>query len=342
MKSRWRAAAFLVVLCVSAGLGLFWHESASGFGPVNPAELHPDLRIGVYTQQPDVPIRIETELRASSGKNVLTVFVNAPKDAEVLLLSSRQDAAFPDQARTLFRPLSTATNDNADYHFYLQAGSSLEPPIEDERGYAVASFQMPDDSFTSSDHRITARMPFVAEFQDATHYQPGAATTNDGTIALDPTLTDPAKISSRSVDDYKVGASAVTSLYWNPQHLTTVQTLLGIGERLPGWDIIDTPTTGVSESGDYVWTGSYGMSAVLSATDRGLEEQRSNYEFLSGIALASGFAALVALIQEGKDVWPGWRRRRLRPATPLALRQRVQPNTDDGRTTLRLAKRWKN
>ncbi len=31
----------------------------------------------------------------------------------------------------------------------------------------------------------------------------------------------------------------VDNLYWNPEHLTTVESLAGIGELLPGWDIAD-------------------------------------------------------------------------------------------------------
>jgi hypothetical protein len=46
------------------------------------------------------------------------------------------------------------------------------------------------------------------------------------------------------------------------------------------------------------WRGGAGLGAVFTATAGGAGDERARYSFLSGIALATAAAALIALLQE--------------------------------------------
>src|SRR5207247_2481884 len=109
-------------------------------------------------------------------------------------------------------------------------------------------------------------------------------------------------------------AAQFTELFWQPEKLTTTETIEGLGE-LPNarLDVV-APFNGAATSDRFSWTGSYGLSGVLVATDRGLQDKLANDEFLSGVALATSAAAVVALVQEGSDRirWP-WTKRQPSP-----------------------------
>jgi hypothetical protein len=78
-----------------------------------------------------------------------------------------------------------------------------------------------------------------------------------------------------------------------------------------------------------VWTGSYGLSPQLSATDRDVEASRSHEEFYAGIAFAVAASALVALMQELPDRWL-WGNR---PAHVHTVANRPTQPSGEGNTT---------
>lgn len=94
------------------------------------------------------------------------------------------------------------------------------------------------------------------------------------------------------------------NLYWNPEKLITEERVVGIGEKISGWNISDTPANGISGGGDYIWQGDYGLAGTLTAINPSAAESRASDEFYSGIALATAAAALIALLQEFKDALP--------------------------------------
>ena len=306
MKSKWRGYALVAIFLISVGAGLIWHFASSGLEAGNSADSGPPFLLGVYTQSPKQPIKIELDLYYNARGTFVDVFLNAPPNDNILVLSTQQDVALGKDKPPSFKKLHHSDGP-VNYFYYSQATGG--PPLpQDQRGYVIASFKVPNSTLISKPDEVMARLPLVGPYEDATQYQPEAAIINtDAGVYLNPTLNARHKISDRTPAHYTIldqPGSTVRNLYWNPEKLITEERVVGIGEKISGWNISDTPANGISGAGDYIWQGDYGLAGTLTAINPSAEESRASDEFYSGIALATAAAALIALLQEFKDVLP--------------------------------------
>jgi hypothetical protein len=194
-------------------------------------------------------------------------------------------------------------------------------PMNGGAGATFAEFLLPDDTFpTPALAAVQARLPAIgidesgwgalgdaplAYAQDGFHANP------NGPPSL---FTSSNKFVHDKPEEYTVPSGAkVQTLYWEPKTLVTTETIPDIADLVPLDTIqVNTPSTGTLQGRDFVWSGSFGLSAALLATNRSMADKRARNDFLSGVFLATSAAALIALIQEAPDQWPWrwWRRRR--------------------------------
>jgi hypothetical protein len=306
MKSKWRAYALVAIFLISVAAGLIWHFASRGLGESTSADSGPPFLLGVYTQSPRQPIKIELDLYYNSSGTFVDVFLNAPPNDNILVLGTQQDVSLGKDKPSSFKRLYHS-NGSANYDYYSQATGGSPLP-QDQRGYVIASFKVPDSTLTNKPEEVIAHLPLVGQDEDSTQYMPAAATINtDAGIYLNPTLRAGRKISDRTPAHYFIPdqpGSTVRNLYWNPEKLITEERVVGIGEKISGWNISDTPANGISGGGDYIWQGDYGLAGTLTAINPSAAESRASDEFYSGIALATAAAALIALLQEFKDTLP--------------------------------------
>jgi hypothetical protein len=304
MKSKWRGYALAAILFISVAAGLTWHFQSKGSGEADSSNSGPPFLLGVYTESPNEPIRLEVDLYYNDSGTFVDVLLNAPPGDQIALLSTQQDTIQGGREQHVFKAIPSPSGQDDYYRYYDLA--SGEPAITvDPRGYGVATFRVPNSTVTVGSDQVTARLPLVGQYEDDTDYRPEAAILDDGpALHLNPTLKPSYQISDQTPSHYKVAdpsSSPVTNLYWNPAHLTTVERVLGVGQEISGWNISSTPSNGTSDAGNYVWQGDYGLAGNLSAINPTTAETRDFEEFLSGIALATAAAALIALLQECKD-----------------------------------------
>src|SRR5262249_32254289 len=150
---------------------------------------------GIYTQSPKQPIKIQLNLYYNTSGTFVDVFLNAPADDKVLLLSSQPDAPQGKENNRAFKKLHYRAGPETYYSYYDQEiGGSPLP--EDQRGYVIATFRVPRSTLTVKPEEVIARLPLVGQGEDATQYTPAAATINtDAEIYLNPALRARRKIS---------------------------------------------------------------------------------------------------------------------------------------------------
>lgn len=298
MRSRWRAILFALIAggSILAGVGFqiaAHHGDQSDDAVVNP------LRIGVWTDTPSAPIRVEIQLFHGQDKStVAAVFLSSPGAQRVLITSS-----MPGNHFRKLNP-SVQLSGYLPYYEYFTQGSIQT--AADERGLEIAEYKMPSNVFESDASRTVIKMPTIAAYEDSTQYIPAYAT-----VVSDPAGAPYGNISVKSNKfvgsrdpTHWIARGAPTApykLFWNPQHLTTVESAQGLYPLTNLIVNVNEPANGIATADTYQWTGSYGLIGSLQAESRSDQEQRSNDEFYSGLAFATGAAALVALIQEGPD-----------------------------------------
>jgi hypothetical protein len=92
-------------------------------------------------------------------------------------------------------------------------------------------------------------------------------------------------------------------LLWEPDSLNARVQLQGVAEYLRDAHIDGVaPSSGTLVGDNFVWTADYGITPFVSATKSDKIERRSTLEFYSGVALGLAAAALLALLQEFRDV----------------------------------------
>ena len=316
MKSKWRAYALAVILLISVAAGLSWHYQSKDLGQANSANSGPPFLLGIYTDSPSEPISLDLNLYNNAGGTFVEVFLNAPSNDSIILVSTQQDVGQAYGPQPSFKQLFFKNGPASYYSYYkLISGNSLETGDP----YGVGFFKVPDSTFIVNHDEVAAQMPLIGQYQSDSQYTPQAATlaTTEG-IYLAPTLESGYEVSDRNPSDYSVLSlpyAPVKDLYWNPEHLSTEEQVLGVGRQISGWNISATPPNGISDAGNYVWQGDYGLAGLLTAINPTVLDSRDSDEFLSGIALATGAAALIALLQECKD--------------ELRFRKKKEPESDD-------------
>ena len=319
MKSRWRAGAFAAVAVISAVAGLLWHAGADRPTKLD-ASPQPPLRLGIYESDHKVPLDVHLDI-TSQGPGwqvqvLLTFEARRPTPVNLILTSNTPPN--PDA-----RPIQLPTG-----HGGTAADRYLVPVFDGDQdddaafvNVPVATFTLSRDDVSRTSDVIKAQLPSIATGEDNSLSQPlfgligtaGARTEPDGEhlFGRSQMQWDAASSFDGSDLDWDLtGGRPFAVRYFQPQHLTTTETLAGLGDQLSDSDIrVDIPSNGLIDSAGFIWQGSYGLSPRLLAVSRSSEDRQDQEEFLSGIALATAAAATVALIQEGSDTW-SWRRRR--------------------------------
>jgi hypothetical protein len=250
-----------------------------------------------------------------------------PGSGKVVLTSTMRDVESDGQ-----RLFNEKIADTQNVEMWASDPLEGEPPIKDPRGAVIATFELPDDSFSMpSVTAVQARLPAIApnEWGLGTEYPSPLVWAGDGYHAYPDVPSDNPTVSVFDKPrQYSVPSGAkVVALYWEPETLVTTEVLDDVADFIPLDTIqLNSPSTGNVQGQDFVWTGSFGLSAALLATNRGLEQRHLRNDFLSGVFLATSVAALIALIQETPDAWP-WRWRR-RPRTRKSAEEiDVEPPT---------------
>ncbi|MGH3162187.1 MAG: hypothetical protein ACRDOC_09915 [Streptosporangiaceae bacterium] len=332
MKSKWRAYALAGIFLFFAIAGLILHLASRGFGEDASAGSGPPFLLGIYTQSPSQPIRIGVELYYNHDGTFVDVFLNALPRDNVIMLSTQQDIG-QGKEKSRFKKLNHPSGPESYYRYYAKATG--EPVLSgDQRGYVVATFKVPASTLTIKPHEIFARLPLVGQDEDATQYVPTvAAADTEQEMYLNPTLRPGYNISDRTPSHYRISnqiGTAVQNLYWNPENLITEERILGVGERISGWNISDSPSGGLVDAGNFIWRGDYGLAGLLTAIDPSAAGSRDADEFFSGIALATAAAALIALLQECKDQYPF--RKPQRPRILKNPQRNVRPRSRNQRS----------
>jgi hypothetical protein len=100
------------------------------------------------------------------------------------------------------------------------------------------------------------------------------------------------------VDD---NGKPMQALFYPPATLSASEILDNGADAVSDSDVLtDLPASSASNHA-LVWQGSFGLSPVLRAVPRSTEETEKSDDFLSGVALATGAAGLVAFVQEAPD-----------------------------------------
>ena len=118
MKSKWRTYALAAIFLIFAAAGLILHLVSKGFGEDNSATSGPPFLLGIYTQSPSQPIRINLELYNNGSSTVVDVFLNAPLSDNLLVLSTQQDLSLGKGESPSFRRLPNRNGSDSSYDYY--------------------------------------------------------------------------------------------------------------------------------------------------------------------------------------------------------------------------------
>lgn len=309
MRGKWLVWALAAICLVSVAAGIITQRMSKDTEAPDSGNNSPPFFIAVYTQSPEKAIGLELDLYrdVDSGITLVDLYLSAPADDDVTLLASQQDTADDVGKSPSFAKLeNTAGTD--PYSYYLDIPNGAQPSVAGQLGKKVATFKVAASSLIEEYQEVVARLPLVGQSESSSQFWPAAATagTTSG-IYLSPILGLNYKLSDRTPSHYQlpdITGSTAKRLYWNPERLSTVERVLGVSQMISGWNISDTPSNGVSEAGDYMWQGDYGLAGSLTAVSPSAVHDHDNDEFLSGIAWATGAAAFIALLQECREGFP--------------------------------------
>lgn len=307
MRSWWRSCTFVLILLTASILGFAAHRAAEPEDRL--AFRGPPVSIDVYTEDPDQKINltatvnhiIEEAHNGQPAKDRFVIMVEVNGDASgLLLVSSTQDS---EGDGILYRPVTYFGR--PAFAYYVGHAGDGNRRVADGHSLSVGWFDMPEEDVTSTADGLTANMPALAPAESGNLSYPlfgiSDALDNDAKLVQVDGATLP-QDAFGSRDPTKFGFKKGAALFWEPNHLTTEERLSNVGYEMGDATVdVNLPATGTLQGNDFVWSGQLGLSPELSTTKRSAATRRSLYEFYSGIALASGAAALLALIQEGKD-----------------------------------------
>jgi hypothetical protein len=320
MKSRWRSFSFGVVVIVSMIAGLLWHKwAAAPTDEVQPTYT-PNLRVEVYSSEPDTVLNVmldvaiwdlQDDYRVENGHAYLKI--EPPAKGDVLVLVSSPKAI----TNSRFVELAEQPGTSSALYGLLVSSSNLKAagnraPAALNLGY----FEIPRESFVLTKDLFSARLPVVGGDELVVNDRPQFGIGETGRhdiLSIRQVNYFPSKLNSAKNKPNRWTVEAgepAKEVFWKPGHLNVAETLDVDGFRYENAILKSfLPSDGHVDGSKAFWRGEDGMTPELVAVGRDLEERRSRDEFLSGVALATGAAALIALVQEGPDKL-GVRRRR--------------------------------
>ena len=331
MRSRWRALFFLIVLIGSAALGLHWHAAANRQVAAIPSDA--PLKLNVFVTDRSARVTLSTDLEQDDS---CTMSENCVSFERVVLLGQVSGKATV--LITSNRPADGGFLANFKPSHLKDAGPNfaytlIAPAAEVQRGNFFLIFDLPRKYIIdTSSGAISARLPEIGGLEDTTDGRPvglddlseadpsfGFGSRHQLVYAPVPPMTATTPVSDPKtwVDDT---GKPMQELFYPPATLSASETLDNGGDAVSDSDVLtDLPASNVNNHA-LVWRGSFGLSPVLRAVPRSTEETEKSDDFLSGIALATGAAGLVAFVQEAPDQL---RLRRKRHGND------AEPSTDD-------------
>jgi hypothetical protein len=289
-----------VVLGAAAALGLYWHFAAQTDDPDLATRPVP-LTVKVYSADPAAAVDLTLTVTPQKDRTSLAqLYVTASTKKDLLLTASLPDITTP---RARFAPLSAGRTGGASGQYAAVISSPAELQRLNAAAELFATFRLPVGAITHHRGTYAARLPALGQGESdalaGVVYRSDAAPTqvDAGSISPGPALTGDADGPGR------------TSFYV-PDTLSTSESLLQARDVVANGDVeINYPGGGTLESDAFVWRGDYGVSPELTVVSRAARQRANRDAFLSGIALASAVAALIALVQELPDRWRPGRRR---------------------------------
>ena len=306
MRSKWRAVLFSALVALSLGFAVYLYE----FPRVDTSSFDSSsapLTIGVYVTDPNMRPSIQFEVFHDPSNHVrATLFIREFAKGTILLTSTMQDTGQHPRFR------ERALDADSEHRVWVDEieAHPTGGPDNDPRGFAEADFLLPADSFpeVKDGASVEARLPAIGPYETGVQYAAPFVHAGDGIHAGPKALVPNTVLVANDPSTYRVPSGAhIYTLYWEPKQIATSEALLGVGELIASDQVqVNVPSTGTPRGSDFLWTGSFGLSPALKATDSRVLETRSRNDLLLGIALATAAAASVALIQEGPDrlPWP--------------------------------------
>jgi hypothetical protein len=312
MRSRWRALFFLIVLAASAALGLHWHAAANR--PVAAVPSDAPLKLNVFVTDRSARVTLSTDLEQNESCTVsgscvwfeqVTLLGQVSGKGTVLITSNRPDEPDPTPQ---FKP-SHLKNAGPDFAYTFTAPAAAVQP-----GYFETSFDLPSKYIIdTSGGPISARLPEIggledtpdgppAGLEDLSEADPSFGVGSRRKLVYAPVLpkgaTTPTGDPKTWLDNT---GKPMQALFYPPAALSVSETLDNGGNAVSGSDVLTDLPASSANNHALVWRGSFGLSPVLRAVPRSTEETEKSDEFLSGVALATGAAGLVAFVQEAPD-----------------------------------------
>jgi hypothetical protein len=173
----------------------------------------------------------------------------------------------------------------------------------------IAEFDIQEGAISDVNGTYTARLPALAFGEIGQQVIPAfsaiAAGSPDMKLYDVNGPKDRRKLGSTNPADYRLPDISAQELYWEPAHLSTKITLDGAASFVDDARIdAETPPNANLIGSSLVWAANAGIAPFLSATKWGAIENRSKWEFFSGLLFGIFAAALFALLVELPDKFP--------------------------------------
>jgi hypothetical protein len=324
MKSTWRAVALALVLGVCVVLGLSWHVSARstdlssqglGMGRF-------DLDVAVFTENARITLSIDSKTFTHSNHSFTNVSLEPSEPTRLLIVSSHAPS----------RILASRSNDTVrvgDQYLTVVPRNYSPPTVRGSSTDVLLRFDSPERSVSERHGVVVINLPAFETAIGADSYPTYGFASRHAVPAVSEIYADPrprtgvatgetnprAYVGSLpirqdlrpSTGSHPSTPRVMRALFWAPHSVKIADVATDAARTLSGVQIQTTnPFAPTTDAGDVVWrtTTSNLSPPRLVAVSRELQESKQRDEFLSGIALATGAAALIALLQEGPDEIP--------------------------------------
>jgi hypothetical protein len=301
MRSWWRASVFFAVLLAATGLGIYWHLNAGGHD-IDLARRTVPLKINVYAADRGATVSLYVTLQPVHGDAYQVRLYGTSTTHSGLLVTATRPGKTPDGQ--VFGRLSPDRGGDLERgHFVATFLEAQQVKTLNTDWLELASFDIPARDIVTMKDGYAARFPALADVEsgvsDAVYgsVDSGVSLSAGSLYLLPAAIDDP--YPSAGDQAIRKPPAALRTHFYEPHELQTSEALLDARSLVTTGDVtINYPSNGTLESGAFVWRGEYALSPELAVVSRAAQDSRARYGFLSGIALATAVAALIALVQE--------------------------------------------
>ncbi len=304
----------LVVLAAATAVGLYWHFSAQA-PDAELASRPVPLSLKVYSEDQEASVDLTLTVSPDNGSGSEADLYLAASTTKDLLIT----ASLPDDTASgrRFTELPRSRTDAAAGRKYVAVVSAPDELRELNRaGVLFASFRLPPGAITHQRGTYAARLLAVGQGESeaisgvAYRSTARADRVEATSLYLGPAVATEADLEAAEADP----SAPVRTSFYVPGTLSTSEILLKARDVVAHGDVqLNYPSNGTLEADAFVWRGEFGVSPELTVISREATNRANRDSFLSGVALASAAAALIALVQELPDRWRPLRRRRPEP-----------------------------